>query len=395
VDPRFCVAFNSIMVMLVASTLAACGGILWGFGILGKRLGVHGAREHDKEIRATYTIFVYTLTTMIAPTIDFVRLAVVESELLRETFSNHDWNVRIPGVIACGVISGLGGLLGTIAFAWSAGANSALLSVVENGMYTLSAAILIAVLFQEHPGILQYVAGIMIMAGITLASVTPSPVEVEAEGEDDSNDSIPSGPHGPGAVKKGDYGSSMSASSEAYGLESATDSEVEVTGFIEATTPTPRLRKSAAAMAVLAGVCWGFGPLGKKYGVAGAPQGKKHAWSICCYLIYISSTPIVAIGKLAWTPSEQRKEVLREKRFLMMLAATMICGVLSGLGGLVSTMAFAYADQHSALVSMIENGVFTVSGAIFIMAFFKETLTMRQSVSAMLVAAGLVISAAT
>lgn len=388
--------------MLIAASLAALGGVLWGFGILGKRLGVQGSTNENKNIRATFTIFVYTLTTLIAPLADF---ATTDRALIAETFGRKDWVWRIPGILGCGAISGLGGVLGTIAFAWSTGVNSALISMVENGTYTMSGAVLIAIFFRELPRSWSYLAGALIMIGILLANSTSSRRkggDTDSAGSEASDNEFccPEADCDESEEdRSADEDGSTSAASN-LSPEEAASSAAPVPALNRFSSdlpesqvaPTP-LRRRAIVFAILAGVCWGFGPVGKKYGVNHVPEGRKHVWTTCTYLVYMASTTWVPLVKLIFTPSDQRREALQDRNFRWLLLGTMGCGLLSGLGGLISTFAFAQGGDRGPIISMIENGIYTMFGALLITVIFKEWPTKRQMLSAAFVLAGLVVSA--
>mmetsp|Transcript_116062 Transcript_116062/g.333331 ORF Transcript_116062/g.333331 Transcript_116062/m.333331 type:complete len:377 (+) Transcript_116062:109-1239(+) len=374
--------------MLLAASLAGVGGLLWAFGVLGKRIGVEGSQNHDKNIRASCTITVYVLTTMVMPLVDF---ATTDRKLLAETFADREWVKRIPGIVGCGVISGFGGLLGTVAFAWSAGVNSALVSMVENGMYTIAGAVLIAIFFGERPAAVQYAAGLSILAGIVLAQGTSQ--RQRRQRKDDQSDSASTSASA-SASTSGDLESDSDDAASA-GEQDPSPSVVSGAASDDAGSvyaPTA-LRKRAIAVAMLAGFCWGFGPVGKKYGVANAPEHSKHVWTTCTYTLYISSTPLVPLVKVLFADRELRRKTLGDRRFQKLLLGTMVCGLISGLGGLVSTLAFAYAKGESALMSVVENGVYTVGGALLIILIFAEVVTRRQIVSAGFVLVGLLIAA--
>eukprot|EP00913_Durusdinium_trenchii_P001444 g1337.t1 len=175
------------MAVLLPLFLAAGGGFLWAFGVLGKRIGVEGATVETQTVRAAITIFVYTLTTACTPLLDLWHLG---AKGWFETWNDPVWSSRVPLVIVCGVISGLGGLLGTIAFAWSAGSDSALVSMIENGMYTMMSAIIIAIYFQEHPKIQAYFGFVLILLGVLLAQKSSSS-KGKGENESDSEEHPP------------------------------------------------------------------------------------------------------------------------------------------------------------------------------------------------------------
>jgi len=359
---------------------AVIGGLLWAFGPLGKRVGVEGAVNESKDARAALTIFLYNLTTVIVPAMDMLR---IDRDEIAATFNSPIWRARIPGIILCGVISGLGGLLGTIAFAYAAGANSALISMIENGMYTVSGAVLIALYYKEHPGWASYVGAGFIVMGVLLAQKSSGePVKTNASNNSSASNGDRDTDEAAEAFEDSDNTDS-SSSEEAD--QASSDAEDSVRA------PT-RLRKTSVALAAVAGVCWGFGPIGKKYGVNGADKSEEHAWTTCTYFIYITTTVIVPIARLLMLGPSAAKEC-QDGKFRWYLLGTLVCGVISGCGGLLSTLAFAKAhESEGAIVSMVENGVYTVFGALLIVLAFKERPSIQQGLAALCVLSGILVA---
>ncbi|CAE7224562.1 unnamed protein product, partial [Symbiodinium necroappetens] len=354
--PQLAVSFGIAMASPTPLLLAAAGGFLWAFGILGKRLGVEGASNATKAVRAAITIFVYTLTTVVSPSVDLFRMG---SEGWSRTWSNPDWNHRLPWIFGCGLISGAGGLLGTVAFAWSAGSSSALISMIENGTYTMSSALIIALYFREHLKPQTYIGFVFILAGVVLAqrsSRQREPVPLCDDTEESESD--------PEMMEKKVDG----------GMESEDDNS---------TVAPSSLRMRAVFLSVAAGTCWGFGPLGKKIGVHGSSDAEQHEWTTCTYFVYMVATTVVPLGRVLASDSGSRRMVLRDRRFRYLLLGTMFCGLISGCGGLISTFAFSLEGYFSgALIATVENGVYTVFGALLIAVLFEEELGTQQLLSA-------------
>merc|ERR1712187_850676 len=110
----------------------------------------------------------------------------------------------------------------------------------------------------------------------------------------------------------------------------------------------------------MGGIFWGFGHLGKKYGVHAAPEGRHDVWATCTYAVYMSSTILIPLLKLCCVSGSSLLETLQDSKFRCLMAGTMACGITSGTGGLISTYAFSLSGTGGALISVIENGVYTV-----------------------------------
>ncbi|CAE8697558.1 unnamed protein product [Polarella glacialis] len=344
---------------LDAVLAATLGGLLWAFGVLGKRIGVEGASDDSKQIRATITIFLYSLTTTVTPFIDLLRM---DRAAVAIPLQDEAWRAQVIFIVMCGLASGLGGVLGTLAFAWAAGANSSLISMVENGCYTLFGAVFISLYFLQNPHISMYVGGALIISGTVVANMGQSCGRTRTD------------------QTKGD-----SDSDSASDLSESTDEDCSVI------VPT-RLRKRCVVLAVLAGTCWGLGPLGKKIGVSVAPPGHQHAYTTCTYAAYISCTAVVPLCQLLVANRQKLAESLGDRGFRWQLVGTAVCGFISGIGGLVSTYAFSRASSDGAAIAMIENGVYTMCGALMIALVFKERPSVSQLFSATLVLTGILVS---
>eukprot|EP00930_Biecheleria_cincta_P091003 TRINITY_DN80487_c0_g1_i1.p1 TRINITY_DN80487_c0_g1~~TRINITY_DN80487_c0_g1_i1.p1 ORF type:complete len:375 (-),score=53.30 TRINITY_DN80487_c0_g1_i1:70-1194(-) len=366
-----------------AIILAATGGVLWAFGILGKRLGVEGAPTESKQLRASLTILVYVGTTIIIPAADFIWVGFDD---VSQLFRDETWAPRIPLIVVCGVVSGLGGLLGTLAFAYAAGTNSALISMVENGVYTVSGALYIAVYFHEMPAPLSWVGCVLIMIGVLLAQASSGKKPVR-EADDEAEQSSQSDSDTAAEEETAETDNGNSDTGDMFESDPGT---FDGTG----TTPAPvRLRKTAVILAVSAGACWGMGSFGKKYGVADAPEDKKSVWTVCTYFIYMVSTIIVPLVRVAMIGPSETIKTLHDRTFRCLLLGVLICGLISGGGGLISTAAFAAAKKGSgSIVSVVENGVYTVLGALLIVIAFKEKPTVQQGLAAVFVVGGIVLS---
>lgn len=319
---------------------------------------------------------------------------------MRETFEDPSWNGRIWHITACGAASGLGGILGTLALAWAAGTNSALISMVENGTYTLASAVIICLYFGERPLLMDYLSGALILGSIVVAQISNGGHRPKSSKGDDAISSSESSDDADvfagSDFSEHERDCNANVTSDArLKLQDADDVFRPESGSSEAGTsvvaPT-RLRKRSVLLAACAGVLWGFGPLGKKLGVHDSPDGMQHAWTTCTYFIYMCCTALVPLMKVLLSCSKQYQEAFRDCHFLKLLAVTACCGFISGIGGLVSTFAFASAPQSGAVVSMIENGVYTVFGALLIAIVFRERPTPVQILSAFMVLAGIVIS---
>lgn len=375
--------------MLLVACLAGLGGWLYGLGVLGNRLGVQGCTNENRTARCAITILVLSLSTVTAPTID---LFAADHALVAQTFGDPEWAARIPAIVASGVAIGASKILMTLAFAYSLGDSSAMISVIVNGTYTLCSAAFIAVLFREVPGPLSYLAAAFIVSGIFLAEATSG--RGKTPGEDGSlsdSDREEDEARSPGGKRREDPLEGDNDRGSVLG-EGGPTSKADARAQL-AMAPTA-LRRRAVVLAILAGMCRGFGPVGKRYGVFGAPEGHDRVRSTCTFFISCWCGLVPPLLKTLWTDSLQRSEAIRDPRFRELLAGVVACGLLTGCGGMLNTLAFAIGGAGTGpLVSVIENGMGTVAGALMITLVFRERPTKMHILSAVLVVTGLGVSA--
>lgn len=360
---------------------AAVGGFLWGFGALGKRVGVEGASDDVKQIRAACTIFIYSLSAFILPLLNFGITFWKDPSAVRGTFGNREWSQRIPFIMISGGFNGLGGLLGTIAFALSANENSALISIVENGTYTVVGALLLALYRRAIPSALSFVSATLIIAGIIFPQGAGEKVRRRLSSV---TRKLP-------FEQKTFAGDSQILESE---LTSNSASQEDARDIVTCPPQNQSTQRKLATifLAVGAGACWGVGPLGKMYGVDGAPDGSKLLWSTCTYLVYLGAIMLAPMLKLLFADPMLRRATFNDRQFWWLMAKTILCGLLASIGGILATFAFSLDDQGSALVSVIENGMYTISSALLILVAFKERPTPCDIFSSLLVVIGVVIA---
>ncbi|CAK8993717.1 unnamed protein product [Durusdinium trenchii] len=225
--------------------------------------------------------------------------------------------------------------------------------MIENGMYTMMSAIIIAIYFQEHPKIQAYFGFVLILLGVLLAQKSSS------------------------SKGKGEFLAAVAAPQESSEASSSTDARHERCGASRFSAPSCFGRCGAVALAMCAGSCWGFGPLGKKIGVHGSEDHQRQAWAACTYFVYMLSTIFVPLLRVL--TAHGRREALEDSSFRCRLLGTVLCGLVSGFGGMLSTFAFAQEGYYSgALISTVENGIYTVFGAVLITVVFREKLSQRQ-----------------
>merc|ERR1719447_2591881 len=112
-------------------------------------------------------------------------------------------------------------------------------------MYTLSASILIAVLFHEHPGPAQYVAGVVLMTGLVMASASSDSHKDQREKAPEAEEEESAEKSNSQQVKEHNLGSAPETGSTSdVDIMSSEGDDIQVV--------PPRLMKRSAAMAIMA-----------------------------------------------------------------------------------------------------------------------------------------------
>lgn len=325
---------------------------MWGFGPFGKRYGVHTATLETRVSISAVTYLVYAIGTFLFPFCHFMAMMM---DHRRAAFLDEEWQGRIPAIVATGLCSGLGGPCATYALALAGRNASCLISMTTSGIYSVIAALLIMQVFNEQPGPLQYLSAVLILAGILLMEAgKPS------EKEEDSKlieESIPEG--GGSGGGGGSYGATREWCARA--TQGAYSDHLMATFF-----------------AVLAGLLWALGQLGKRYGAHGAPEGMRSARSACTFFVYNVATFVPVVIYFAYRALAGNL-TFPEQAWYRRGLVVFVCGIICGLGGVLATYAFALASKNeSALLAMIENGVYTAVGGLLIGLVYQERLTRMQ-----------------
>lgn len=328
-----------------ALSWAIIGGLLWAVGPMVKRHGVNGASAEIKAARSAWVMLIYLCGALLPPAFDLLRIGI---EPFQDVFSDPDWWTRLPVVVMCGSCVGFGGLTSTYAFAVATSGNTALMSLVQNGVFTVMGGVYVAAVYMEQPSPTRILSATLIVTGVMLA-----------EGQKMScGRSVPS----------------FSLSKPSFSLAGKGSNPM----FIS----------------VLAGCLWAFGPLGKRCGVQGAVDENKAALSTVTAFAMTLMSVVACIVTLLRTTSVGCAKALgpdRCFRSFLMLAG----GAVAGLGGMMCTYAFTLSQKNaSAAIATVENGIYTVFGALFISLAFRERLTAYQLGSACLVAIGIILMAA-
>jgi len=321
---------------------AVIGGAIWGLGVLGRRLGVTDAKvDGDLSILSAYTFTVYSFGSAVIPMIDYLIMSDTDKEA---GMKDNTWWQTVPILVMCAAASSLGGFTACYALALSNKCSSCMVAMVETGVYSVAGAALIVLVLGGHPELHMYASGAFIIIGILLLHFKKA-----------------------GPTSFNDYGATAGGRTSADGGHAS----------------------KAYLFAGLAGILWALGILGKRYSVARGPHETARARATLTYALYTLFGTIPALLFLSYEFFNGR--LLRGgpgNDWLSHRAPLVLAGALvSGLGGCIVTYALAVAAaDEAALVTLIADGVYTVTGAAFVAIAFNEKLEPTQWLGAACIA---------
>eukprot|EP00931_Biecheleriopsis_adriatica_P017908 TRINITY_DN12692_c0_g2_i1.p1 TRINITY_DN12692_c0_g2~~TRINITY_DN12692_c0_g2_i1.p1 ORF type:complete len:383 (-),score=53.31 TRINITY_DN12692_c0_g2_i1:69-1217(-) len=146
-----------------AFAVAVASGTLWACGILGKRYSAKMVPKGLEKQGSAITYVIYQTVALPVPALFLCLLSAfgtLSFEGIRTWFQ-----MKAPKVYLCGLISGVGGALVIYALTLTA-ESAALISLVADSLYTVSSALIIAVLYGERPNAYQLAGVCIILAAI-------------------------------------------------------------------------------------------------------------------------------------------------------------------------------------------------------------------------------------
>jgi len=359
---------------------AVLGGVLWAIAPFGKRYGVEGTNEINRAALSACTFLMYALGMFSTVLISFLWMDAAKR---RATFADAEWRGRVPWVLAGGFLNSLGGLAATYAYGLATPNSSALISIVENGVYCISAAVLIVWVFHEEPSLLHVASAMLILAGTLLAEVA------DRNRDDAASSGSPGTPSGAAKQEPKVRPPGHDIVVPSYGAVQEADAQTCREHCWSCSCPAV----NAIPVAVVAGLLWACGVLGKAYGAKGAPEGFEDARSVCTFFLYTIGTLLTVTTSVLCGLAAGRIHVSTNLDWLRRRApGVVLCGLLSGLGGEIATYAFAIADANdSSIISVVENGVYTLFGALLIVAAYEERPSFWQAGGALLLLTGVIL----
>lgn len=336
-----------------SEVLAVFGGVLWALGLLGRRYSLEGAATgSNKRLWSAFSALVFTMGTTVLPAIQ-----LATSKGVPAAAQDPGWLSRLPVVMAAGVASGAGGVLGTYALSRAGrSSSSALVTIVQNGVSTVAAPLLITVEFGEAATFKRWLGIASVCLGVPL--MDPGFASMQSRARDRGGD------------KEANYGS--------------------------ATAPKSAWQASSScvALAVIAGLLWSVASVARRYGVRGSPPSLLTIQATMTHVAIASCSCMPPAVSLACDDVGTIIAALRDAAFRRRMLVFLASAILSGVGGWLITLGLAVTGPNGgAAVMTIANGVYTVAGAIFIALVYQERAEPLQWLGVALIVAGVMAAA--
>lgn len=273
------------------------------------------------------------------------------------TNPNYAW--RMHAAVIFGIVSGVGTTCGVLSQV-GLRADTALLNVIMNGIYTIGCSLAICTLYMESPTVLQLLGAIAVVVGVVfIDGLRPKIQPVERLLADRS-------------------------------LEEAT---LPHEGGLSTGKPV--------LLAICGGVLWAIGALGQRIGVEKTNNSalKKDeacitafAWtcgliiSPMCGTIYTCMQQRQDSGNQYTVPNDSGQLA---KYWVIIV---FLGGLASGVASILCTYSLALAGDESALLMMVTNGSFCLLTFLFISLTFCETAGFGQLVGGFLILLGILLA---
>jgi drug/metabolite transporter (DMT)-like permease len=383
---------------------ALSGGFLWSFGLLGKRYGVDGVDPHLKAAWSAIICLFFSCGCLVAAMVD---LFSGDPILRAAAFRDPEFRHRLPVVGVAGTAGGIAGVLAIYALALSdQSASSALVSVILNGVYTVSAPVALWAVFGEDTSACQWMGVAVVSTGVilmdssilqvgrnTLGGVrrlkfAKSRLKVGAWNEKKLQQQrrLPCGSHLKEEINYVPYVQQFGSAVLSAAADEVMESQKKVM------LPKSTMASHATVfIAVIAALLCNCSLIGKRYVMKAAPKELMKMESAFTLMVLcfggIVSPLLYMVFPGNW---RQVMEAMAEPEWRRRLPLVALAGTISGLGSIMCIFSLGIT-KHSALISTIQNGTCTVLGALLIALTYRETLSKSQIIGVSLVLAGIVL----
>eukprot|EP00930_Biecheleria_cincta_P042307 TRINITY_DN29109_c0_g1_i1.p1 TRINITY_DN29109_c0_g1~~TRINITY_DN29109_c0_g1_i1.p1 ORF type:complete len:388 (+),score=47.07 TRINITY_DN29109_c0_g1_i1:90-1253(+) len=345
--------------------IAVAAGLLAGVAQLTKRHGVENAVKANELAHAALTLVVYSCATAIPVSALFLSM---DPARRHRVLTDPGWQHRLPVTALGGLMMGTGAMLTIYAHAIRNHQMSCLIALVTGGVANVGSTIATLLVFQERPTLLQWLSISLMILGTVAIDFFRS--QSRARDEDAG---VPPAALVPGCstLNTGCFEDQEKAS------------------------PTPEITSTSWAslsikLAAIAGMSYSFGNMSRVYGAdkhLSAGLISKSDLVICSgFVMEVVSDlpPLFAFVWLSWNRGSEAKASadLGTSRSIRVIFG----GLLVQCGCLLGTYALASAGENTkALTLLVEAGVASFAGPMYIAIAYKETPSCLQLLGAFLI----------
>eukprot|EP00928_Gymnodinium_smaydae_P042420 TRINITY_DN2856_c0_g1_i2.p1 TRINITY_DN2856_c0_g1~~TRINITY_DN2856_c0_g1_i2.p1 ORF type:complete len:207 (+),score=13.69 TRINITY_DN2856_c0_g1_i2:488-1108(+) len=149
----------------------------------------------------------------------------------------------------------------------------------------------------------------------------------------------------------------------------------------------------AFMFALLAGFLWSIGIVAKRHSALLVPAGYQEAGTALTYGVYqLVVLPIqIMLAGSAWMSSNVTlSDVISWLRTRGLLVLTL--GVVSGIGGVLSTYALTYTNTNGVVLSLTVDCMYVMVGSLLLAAVYLERPSVLQMIGCIVILVGVLVS---
>eukprot|EP00928_Gymnodinium_smaydae_P042419 TRINITY_DN2856_c0_g1_i1.p1 TRINITY_DN2856_c0_g1~~TRINITY_DN2856_c0_g1_i1.p1 ORF type:complete len:383 (+),score=35.29 TRINITY_DN2856_c0_g1_i1:51-1151(+) len=355
----------------MALVWAALGGCCWGVGSLARKIGVATVKDNEWLAWSCLTSLTQATGTIVFP---LLSLAYVDGASRDIVWHDGKWSASIPCLIFGATCSAVAGVVSIYAFTCASCNYNCLVATIESGCYSVISTLLIVMVLGEEMTLYTSLAGCFMAVGMVLMYTSPT-LDSEAIMTKAS------------ALPRSEVDVASDTSTQHYG-------SVGSGKRTDATLESPNSSNVKAFMfALLAAFLWSIGVVTKRHSALLVPVGYQQAGTAVTYGVYnIAGAPIqiVFVGSVWMSSNVKLSDVISWLRTRGLLVLTL--GVVSGIGGVLSTYALTYKNASGVVLSLTIDGMYVMFGSLLLAAVYLERPSVLQMIGCVVIFVGVLVS---
>eukprot|EP00928_Gymnodinium_smaydae_P042422 TRINITY_DN2856_c0_g2_i1.p1 TRINITY_DN2856_c0_g2~~TRINITY_DN2856_c0_g2_i1.p1 ORF type:complete len:389 (+),score=30.93 TRINITY_DN2856_c0_g2_i1:64-1167(+) len=351
---------------------AALGGCCWGVGPLAKKIGIATVKDKEWLAWSCFTSLTYATGSIVLP---LMSVAYVDTASRNMVWHDEKWRGSIPWLIVGAVCSAIAGAVSVYAFTCASPNYNCLVATIESGCYSVISTLFIVLLLGEALTFYVCLAGFFMVVGMVLMHVSPTTHTSDAiemkDSATPSTEADVAGDKGTENYGSVDSGKRTDASSESHDASNV----------------------KAFMFALLAAFLWSIGIVAKRRSALLIPTGYKEAGAAVTYGVYqIAGAPVqIMLAGGVWMRSNvAHSDVISWLRARALLVLTL--GLVSGIGGVLSTYALTYKNANGVLLSLTVDGMYVMFGSLLLAAVYLERPSVLQTAGCIVILVGVLVS---